>query len=544
MVPGDLAWRSKSHRADQQHQLAAEVERVVGDPHALLLGVEPRLQPGRVRGDAGRAAVGVAGHGLDAAHREHEAAGDVDGVRAQRQREADFRGRREAARRDQADPLPHAALPQEIVQPRQRLADGRAHVVGQPRRRRARPALRAVEDDVVGALALGQRGDLLDQVPGEAAIAQAELHAHGLAAQLLEVPDEGKHRAEVVKLLEAVRRVAVLVHRDVADARDLGGDLRLGQDAAAAGLGALRELDRRRAKLRRQLLVALRREGAVQLAHAEQAGAHLEDAVARRRQMIGRKAAFSRREPGPRERGAAGQRRHRRAAQRAEAHVADVGVLPRLEGKLAGRTEERRQRRVGGRFALQRGEARVHEVPGARGLQVEVGPEAQRRRQVFRRSIHPLALAQVEGPRRPRAFDEVLLDLLPLRFKDVADPGGHRKVVPERVLLLQHVPGGDAEQEEARAAEQVEEEVAAGDGGWLGEVEVHAASLRPARGRGPDGAPPDGRWLVGVDPDVRRVAGDDSVRHHHRHHVVAGLVERDGRQRRGGGIDRRRAPGR
>ena len=79
--------------------VVVHAHRVVGDAQVLLLDHQAALQPRVVRGDAGRAGVGVAAQRLDAAEREHEAARGVDEVGADAQRPRGARRGDELARR-------------------------------------------------------------------------------------------------------------------------------------------------------------------------------------------------------------------------------------------------------------------------------------------------------------------------------------------------------------------------------------------------------------------------------------------------------------
>ncbi len=77
---------TRSARPPQGEQLGPQADDVFGGARRLELRVEAPHQPAVLGRDAGRALVGVAALGLDAADGQHGLAADVDHVAAQRER--------------------------------------------------------------------------------------------------------------------------------------------------------------------------------------------------------------------------------------------------------------------------------------------------------------------------------------------------------------------------------------------------------------------------------------------------------------------------
>src|SRR5262249_31003879 len=131
-----------------------------------------------------------------------------------------------------------------------------------------------------------------------------------------------------------------------ADARNLLRDLPARQHAALAGLRALRQLDLERLHVGSELLQLLRRQAAVEIAHAVLRRAHLHDDVATALHVIGREPALAGVHPAARELRAAREGTHGRRGDRAEAHTAYVDDGMSLEGIAApARADGKRRRR-------------------------------------------------------------------------------------------------------------------------------------------------------------------------------------------------------
>src|SRR5690606_13232867 len=159
--------------------------------------------------------------------------------------------------------------------------------------RGARAALPAVDRDEVHAPRL--RRHAIGELDPEGLLPHGRLDAHGQARGLGDALHEVEELGDVAEL--AVRRGADAVDAlgHAARVRDVGGDLHAREDAAAAGLGALAELDldgANRAALARfeELLEA---EAPGHVARAEIARAELEDELAAV-EVMARDAALAR----------------------------------------------------------------------------------------------------------------------------------------------------------------------------------------------------------------------------------------------------------
>ncbi len=187
-----MARVSQSRRS---HQFAQGGERVlVKLAHAsgLVVDHEGPLAPPVLRRDAGWASVGMTGLCLDAAQREHEAAGCIAPIRSERQQARDIESGHHPPARAQADGLSQSRPLQAVVGEHQTFSQRRADVVDEFERRRAGAALRPVDNDEVGTNPGLQHG-LAErhEFPG---VADAELEADRLAAgQLAQLRDEVHH---------------------------------------------------------------------------------------------------------------------------------------------------------------------------------------------------------------------------------------------------------------------------------------------------------------------------------------------------------------
>src|SRR5262249_949993 len=140
----------------------------------------------------GRAAVGVAALGLDAAEREHEAARGVAPVGAERHGARNVEGGDDLAARADADALAQADSDARIVPETPPVLERHAEVVDELERGRTGAALLAVDDDEVRADAgLKHRFADSQKFPR---VADAELEARGLAARPApHLADEAHH---------------------------------------------------------------------------------------------------------------------------------------------------------------------------------------------------------------------------------------------------------------------------------------------------------------------------------------------------------------
>ena len=146
-----------------------------------LVGHDQRALARRVLGgDAGRAAVGVAGLRLDAADGEHEAARRVAPVGAERHDADDVEGGDDLAGGADLDAVARADADQGVVHEVQALAHRHADMIDEFQRRGAGAAFLAVDDDEVG-LDAGLQHRLADgeELP---LVADAELEAGRFAA--------------------------------------------------------------------------------------------------------------------------------------------------------------------------------------------------------------------------------------------------------------------------------------------------------------------------------------------------------------------------
>ena len=100
-----LAWMRQTARVSDHLEVPLEGKRVVADSHALVRGVQARLEPSILRRHAGRARVRMAAHRLDAADRKQKPAADVDEVGAKGDMGRDFATRRDLARGNQVTSL-------------------------------------------------------------------------------------------------------------------------------------------------------------------------------------------------------------------------------------------------------------------------------------------------------------------------------------------------------------------------------------------------------------------------------------------------------
>lgn len=194
-------------------------------------------------GDPDGACVGVAALGLDAPDRHHHGAGGVGVVRALDEPLDDLGAGGHLAARPDADPVAQPGPDEGVVDEVESLSEGHAHVVLEFEGRGPGAALGAVDDDEVGPDPRGEHGFAHGQELRFAA--DAQLEAGGLpAGAIAQFGDELQEPCRPGEGRVCGRGDALLALGNAARSGDLGGHLRGGHDAADAGLGALRELDR------------------------------------------------------------------------------------------------------------------------------------------------------------------------------------------------------------------------------------------------------------------------------------------------------------
>ena len=212
---------------------------VVGHPLRLVGRVEAALQPRVVGGDAGGTGVPVALQRLDAAEREHEAAGAIDEIGAGAQRPGDSAG---------VISLPEAItwirsrrpcrLRMSTTSGRLRAAAGRHCRSGL--RRGAGAAVGAVDGDEIGRAVPAAPVDLVAQLVEPAIGADDALKPTGLPVTVANTGDASPAVRRSLPMSGCRLGDRVLARRNAADRGDFGGDLDARQDAALAGLRALR----------------------------------------------------------------------------------------------------------------------------------------------------------------------------------------------------------------------------------------------------------------------------------------------------------------
>ena len=329
---------------------------------------------------------------------------------------------------------------------RQGLGNRQANVIRQRRRRGASAALAAIDMDIVrAALWMGQA--IGEPLVEKRRIADHHLHPDRLAGEGPHPGDELAEFADAADIEVPVGADAVLADGDAAHRGDFGRHLGARQDAAFAGLGALRELDLEHPHLRmgRDGAQLGFRQIAVLVAHAVFGGAHLHDEVRPAGQMLRRQPTLPGGHPYPGQLGALGQRADRRVAQGAVAHAADVeealGEIGRGAGAgsfgdadlLAG---------IGALFGVQDREGGVAKNEARHVL----AAEADQVGDALGRAIHPGPVQPVERPFRPIRQIMILPHVFAPGFRDVAEMADHREVAQDGVVglaFVADVDGGD-----------------------------------------------------------------------------------------------------
>src|SRR5262245_13657472 len=234
----ELAWMAEAGGRRQLDQRLHGGSVEIRDPLQLVRHHQGALAAAVLSCHAGRATVGSAAVELDAAEREHEAAGGIAPVSAERHRARDIEGRNDLAARSDSDAVAGTDPDQRVVDEGQPVAKRHPEMVEKLERRRPGATLLAVDDDEVWIVPGFQHG-LADgkEFPG---MADAQLEAGRLATG--PAPQLGNEADELERSGErrvARRRNAILSHRDPAGPCDLGAHLRGRQHAAMTRLGAL-----------------------------------------------------------------------------------------------------------------------------------------------------------------------------------------------------------------------------------------------------------------------------------------------------------------
>ena len=314
------------------------------------------------------------------------------------------------------------------------------HMVGEFQRRRPGAAFLAVHDDEIG------RDPGFQHRPQDAhefaPVTDAKLEADGLAlGQFAHVLDELHHLDRGRE--GGMRRGGdtVLAHRNVARLGDLGGDLGGGQHAALTGLGALAQLQLHHLHLifggHGGELVGI--EAAVMVAAAEIARSQLEHDVAAALAVIAADPALAAVMVEIAHLGALVQRQDRIGRQRPEAHRRDVvdrgavglrTIRPADGQAKVGVLDLARPDRMGQPLVA----AVIDPLLGAEGALV----------------LDVLGALVDDGARLARerhlfliALDQVLANLRPDQFKEIAHMAEDRIVAQDRVIGLRHVAKAD-----------------------------------------------------------------------------------------------------
>ncbi|KAH2811221.1 hypothetical protein KXV85_005323, partial [Aspergillus fumigatus] len=148
----DRAQVARMFEAGGGQQLGQRVQRgvvIIIDALGLVRHGQRAVAQRVLRGNAGRAAVGVAAQRLDATEREHEAARRVAPVRADRHRARHVESGRDLAGRADLDAITRADADQRVVDEVDALAHRHAQMIHELQRRRAGAAFIAVDDDEV-----------------------------------------------------------------------------------------------------------------------------------------------------------------------------------------------------------------------------------------------------------------------------------------------------------------------------------------------------------------------------------------------------------
>ena len=232
------------------------------------------------------------------------------------------------------------------------------------------------------------------------------------------------------------RADALLADRHASVAGDLLADLRGGEHATDAGLGALAQLDRDALHQIVGCLVRelIRIERAVFGASAEVAGADLPNHVGATK-MIRSQPTFARVVGEPTLAGAVVQRAQGVGRQRAEAHRRDVHQRHVVRSRAIGSTDSHPERLVG---RLDRAR-RMHQILIADLVDIALGPECHFGGGAFGPLVDQRADVTVEGAAVEVGLDEVLLYFRAQRLQQKPHMPQDRVVPQHRVLSLNQV---------------------------------------------------------------------------------------------------------
>mmetsp|Transcript_13404 Transcript_13404/g.34050 ORF Transcript_13404/g.34050 Transcript_13404/m.34050 type:complete len:395 (+) Transcript_13404:468-1652(+) len=287
----------QAHRADHLEEILQRVALKVLHPHRLRLHNQPVHQDGVAGGDPRGARVVRAFQRLDATQRKHKGARGVHHVGAECGGADHGKAGEDLARGDEFDVAAEARAEEDVVHKGEPVLHGEPHVVAELGRRRAGPALGAVDGDEVGRdTGLNHRAHdrrKLHLLP------DAQLEPHGLpAGQLPQLPNKPAQPARVAERRMCGRAVARLPDLHPPRLRNCLRDLRPRQHPAVPGLRALAdlELDHFHARVHCAGGEAVRvefRGGGVRVAAAEVAGADVPDDVAGRCEVEAGDAALA-----------------------------------------------------------------------------------------------------------------------------------------------------------------------------------------------------------------------------------------------------------
>src|SRR5262249_11791266 len=373
---------------------------------------------------------------LDAAEREHEAAGGIAPVGAERRRARDIEGRNDLAARPDSDAVAGTDPDQRVVDEGQPVAKRHAEMVEKLERRRPGATLLAVDDDEVWVV-LGFEHGLADgkEFPG---VADAQLEpgrlATGPAPQLGNEADELERSGE---RRVARRRDAILSHRDPAGPCDLGAHLRGRQHAAMTRLGALAQfhLDHLDLVAGGGLGKGVGAEHPVAVAASEIARPDLPDDIAAHLAVIRTEPALARVMGEAALAGSAVEGADRVGAERAEAHRRDVEHRRRIGFRAIGSADYDTERL--GRRTLRRD--RVMQPLRAVRVDIVLGAERSLVEHVLGALIDDRTLVAAERLALFLVLEEILAHLGPDVLEQKTQMRRDRIVAQHRMPRLDEV---------------------------------------------------------------------------------------------------------
>ena len=192
----------------------------------------------------------------------------------------------------------------------------------------------------------------------------------------------------------------------------------------------------------RFVLKRVRIERAILLARAEIARSQFPHDVAAMFQVIGRETTLARIMVEIADLGAEVQRLDRMAAERAEAHGADVqpGRVIRLAALVRSHMHARALRRVGVRIDG------MAQCLIFFGIDVQFGAERMRILLLLRACVDERAGHAVERAAFQRAFHDIAAQERAKIFEQPAETGGQRIIAAQRMLGLRQIPDRDQQQ--------------------------------------------------------------------------------------------------